>query len=208
MGTDIHGVFQRRTSDGWEDVATEYQEERHYYLFSVLADVRNGFGFAGVKTYDPVEPIAERRGLPEDFAMDGEDHPVRALELMGRSSEWHRDGEPLAVWMGDHSHSWLTADEILTYAAKHADSTARHDGILSVEQYSEWDKHSTPESFCRGVSGHGIVVDPPASITDSTTHVKVIWVLPTLQDIDYFLQEVRRLKDEHGEVRFVFGFDS
>ena len=43
---------------------------RNYLLFSVLADVRNGTGFAGVITYKPVVPISEPRGLPDDLPRD------------------------------------------------------------------------------------------------------------------------------------------
>lgn len=45
MGTDIHGVFQRRTETGWEDVEHQYSEDRHYALFAWLGDVRFVFGF-------------------------------------------------------------------------------------------------------------------------------------------------------------------
>ena len=58
MGTDIHGKFQKRnarTSD-WEEVDTDYDFNRHYQLFAVLADVRNGYGFAGISSGDEVQP--------------------------------------------------------------------------------------------------------------------------------------------------------
>ena len=87
MGTDIHGVFQRldKTTGQWHDVASNYEQDRHYQLFAVLADVRNGYGFAGIPTGEVVTPIAKRRGLPADFAMDGDSHPIATLEHMDPS---------------------------------------------------------------------------------------------------------------------------
>lgn len=69
---------------------------RNYTVFSVLADVRNGRGFAGVDTGDRIEPIDEPRGLPEDAS----DIAKR------RRGDWGVDG---------HSVSWLTLEEIKGY---------------------------------------------------------------------------------------------
>lgn len=52
MGTDIHCTFQSKTDGRWADIPHKYEGNRHYFLFSWLAGVRNGFGFAGVKTMD------------------------------------------------------------------------------------------------------------------------------------------------------------
>lgn len=121
MGTDIHGVFQRhdKATGQWHDVPSNYEQDRHYQLFAVLAGVRNGHGFAGVPTGEAVTPIAEPRGLPDDFAIEDEAHPLATLEHMNPlSRKWHEDDEKLEVWMGDHSHSWLTGKEILAWAEK------------------------------------------------------------------------------------------
>lgn len=141
MGCDIHSVFQKNTEKGWQDIVTDYNEERHYALFSWLAGVRN-YPETGIV------PISSPRGLPDDFQIEDEDH-ASTKELMGRRAKWLNDGEAPHIWMGDHSHSWLGADEIL--------SAPRPD-----------------------VGEH----------------------------FDYFIDEVTRLKDAHGDVRMVFGFDS
>ena len=108
MGCDIHGVFQRHDekSNAWQDVESVYEQDRHYFLFGILAGVR-GDG----------PPIAEPRGLPEDFELvDGEDHPITDLKYMDpRRRGWHKTNDPLVVWMGDHSHSWLTGEEMLKW---------------------------------------------------------------------------------------------
>jgi hypothetical protein len=111
-------------------------------LFRILAGVRGG------------PPIAKPRGLPEDFeVVDGEDHPISDLKFMNpHRSNRHKVKEPLVVWMGDHSHSWLTGEEMLKWY------------------------ESTPEE--------------------------------EKENTAYFFEEVARLVAEHGQIRFVFGFDS
>lgn len=108
MGCNIHGVFQQydEKSKTWQDIESVYEQDRHYFLFGILAGVR-GEG----------PPIAERRGLPEDFELvDGEDHPISDLKFMDTDSRrYHEAGEPLVVWMGDHSRSWLTGEEMLEW---------------------------------------------------------------------------------------------
>jgi len=52
-----------------------------------------------------------------------------------------------------------------------------------------------------------VVAESPTEVTDASTHVR-IWWLADDDGLDYFIDEIRRLKDEHGEVRMMFGFDS
>lgn len=214
MGTDIHGVFQRRESDGtWHDVPSNYDEPRHYQLFAVLADVRNGYGFAGVRTGEPVKPIAEPRGLPSDFEVCSEDnqsHPVPTLELMGWRARYHREGEPLEIWMGYHDHSWLTADEMLAWYA--SAPVAVKEGVVERSVYEAWDKAGRPPEYAGDVMGPGVVKvnDNAVEMAENPnwTHVRCTWETSLHSDLAYFFDEVARLKNEHGEVRFVFGFDS
>lgn len=112
MGCDIHMVAEHRKDGRWtrvlppehawdpwlveqnwlDDARQEWFHNRNYALFGVLAGVR-GDG----------PPIAEPRGLPGDV---GEE--VRAMiDNDGRDSD--------VYWLGDHSFSWLTLDEILAY---------------------------------------------------------------------------------------------
>lgn len=208
MGCDIHGVFQAKKDGKWQDVASTWDQDRHYFLFSWLADVRNGFGFAGVPTYTPIKPIAAPRGLPEDFEMNGDgDHPTTLEAVCPRRLEYMEDAAKVkpTVWMGDHSHSWLTADEIL---ATPAPDKVWRTGIVERTFFDGWDGHSSPESWSGGISGRDIhVADDPTLVTDKTTHVRIFWMQPG-DTLKYFTDEVKRLKDERGEVRVVFGFDS
>lgn len=92
MGCDIHGRVQYRYEDGeWFDDGP-IPDCRSYRLFAALAGVRNGYGFAGMPTHEPIKPISEPRGLPDDIPN-------------------HDD----QIWFGDHSFSWLTLDEIRTW---------------------------------------------------------------------------------------------
>ena len=205
MGTDIHGVLQAKIGGEWKDIANPFSEDRHYMLFAWLGNVRNGFGFAGSPTHEPLEPLSDCRGFPEDFEVNGEEHPIDNIDVM---AEWSRnyveEGKPLEVWMGDHSFSWVSSKEVLEAELP---SVIRH-GIISKEQYLEWDGVSQPNSWSGGISGSNINVDNPGSITGSTTHVAIKWRVSVKDELGYFIEEIKKQHDEYGEVRYVFGFDS
>jgi hypothetical protein len=83
-----------------------------------------------------------------------------------------------------------------------------------VEVPSAWeqDRHYLLFSWLAGVrNGFGFggifQVDTPATVTDKTTHVSISWI-ETENPFAYFIDEVRKLKEAHGNVRMVFGFDS
>lgn len=205
MGTDIHGIWQAKQNGQWVDIPSEYNQSRHYMLFAWLGNVRNGFGFAGVPTHDPLIPLSDCRGLPDDFLVEEEEHPITSIDVLSPWRQEYWDSEdPMTVWMGDHSHSWVTAEEVLTAKLPKVNKT----GIISIEQYRQWDGVSSPSSWCGGVGGPGIKVNVPSKITKETTHVSVIWEMDTAEEFDYFINEVRMLRAIFGEVRFVFGFDS
>lgn len=224
MGTDIHSVFQKRGPDAnWLDVPSQFAENRHYQLFAVLAGVRNGHGFAGTPTGDEVTPIAAPRGLPDDFLMIAEPaedtepgsrgrHPVsKEVWDSMRRAQFYKPGDDGygAVWMGYHDHSWLLGSEILRWAE--TAPIARRVGIVSREVFATWVKGTEPADYCGGVSGPNIriVRQQQARADDPTwTHASVAWHSKLRTELAYFLEEVARLQAEHGEVRFVFGFDS
>jgi hypothetical protein len=206
MGTDIHGVWQKKTEVGWEDVPSLYEQERHYALFAWLGNVRNGFWFSGVLTHAPIEPLTDGRGYPEGFEVnDDDDHPISSLKILDpRRRRYHDETDQMVVRMGDHSHSWLTAEEILTAIPP----VVRRTGIVSRSQFEAWDGVSSPDSWYGGISGPNVVVNDAAEITEATTDVRIQWNEDWAEQFAYFIDEVRRLKGLYGEVRFVFGFDS
>lgn len=194
MGTDIHGVFQRFNGRArkWVDVPSNYEFGRHYQLFAVLAGVRNGRGFAGVSTGDPVVPIAEPRGLPEDFEVEnGSDHA--------------------GVGMGDHTYSWLTGEEILAWRDRAPEVT--HHGILSRREYDALvDRTKPPDEYSSGVWGRDLVIVSDTMLEKARqpkwTHIRYSWKVSLKDELAYFFDEVDRLAAKHGKIRFVFGFDS
>ena len=97
MGCDIHVVMQYKKDDKWIDIE-EFNEDRitsrSYAIFAWLANVRNSHG---------IQPIDEPRGLPKDFEI---------------KDDYHEH-----TWMGDHSHSWLTFEEIMQAHVPHTPYT-------------------------------------------------------------------------------------
>lgn len=221
MGCDIHGIFQKRSTTNpgtWEFVEHGYEFGRHYQLFAVLADVRNGHGFAGIKTGDCVTPISEPRGFPDDWTFEDEvtvpdikfTSPRRQKSVQ-EHPDWYKepDDSPLRVWLGDHSHSWLTSTEMLAWYENAP--TVEHCGVISKEEYDAWDGKTAPDSYCDMISGPGVVVSDyrePGGFRGSPTHVRVYWQQGLKEELGYFFEEIARLHAEHGEVRMVFGFDS
>lgn len=141
MGCDIHMAAERRTADGrWEMCGEpthrwgyaepwEPYDNRNYALFSVLANVRNGYGFAGCDTGEGYRPIDDPRGLPPDMS------PL--------VKEWAE--------AGDHSHSWLLVRELLDYDW---DQIAVKRGCVRAHQFAAWDGKTSPASYSGGIGGH------------------------------------------------------
>lgn len=156
MGCDIHPNFEKRVTreDGtkvWEKIDHRYESERHYFLFGWLANVRNGYGFAGCDTGDGIKPLALPRGLPDDIA--GSDPEPPHNDDMAWDSPEYRTWEE---WYerndyGDHSQSWLTGEEIMKGLEEVGGTRKR--GVLTLAQYAAWDRKSQPESWCGAISG-------------------------------------------------------
>ena len=92
MGCDIHYMVQIQTSPGiWKNRPDwKFFDGRSYNLFGVLANVRN---------YGELPYISDPRGFPEDVELDD---TICAYEILGR-------------WLGDHSFTYLTLAELLSF---------------------------------------------------------------------------------------------
>lgn len=155
MGCDIHFYVEKKQADGtWKAQGTFEKDEdesgwisqssgclysgRNYNLFSILADVRNGYGFAGVKTGEGFKPISEPRGVPDDASP----------EYKAIVEQWDSDG---------HSHSYHTLRQLLDFDWT---QTTTCQGWCSMGDYLPWaargSKRQCPESYSGGVSGLGI----------------------------------------------------
>lgn len=200
MGTDIHGGFIKVVKDENGDVVskqpikTNWNFDRNYTLFAILAGVRNGYGFAGCYRHEPLQPIAEGRGLPEFISVV----------------------EEFGCWLGEHSYTYMTVNEILEW--KGWSDHLSQGGIVSVEHYEETvAKGKEPESWCGGISGTEVFVVEQEdywmykTLTKNPTHVQCKWKSEeSLGEMyKWFLEEIERIKNEYGEdVYLVVGFDS
>lgn len=119
----------------WNDPKTdEIWEGRNYNLFAMLANVRNGRGFAGCKTGEGFNPISMPKGIPEDAS----------AEYKKMAKEWDGDG---------HSHSYLTLKELLEYDWEQVSTLY---GVVSPMEYAYFKKHGHPNSWCGAVGGGSV----------------------------------------------------
>lgn len=211
MGTDIHGVFQCYDSNTkqWRNVSSTYQQHRDHELFAVLACTP-----IWVLNWLAVSPIAEPRGFPPDFAYEDDD------PLFCRWLPWyypsgyvyHKTDETTEVWMGVHSFSWLTGDEMLTWAKNPCNSSVVETGIVKRAVYESWDGKSSPLCYSRGTLGANDVLVNDNIVEKNNfpdwTHIHCQWISNLSLKLAYFFDEVESLVSEYGRVRFVFGFDS
>ncbi len=56
----------------------EWFGDRNYDLFAMLANLRNGVGFAGRKRGEVLDPIDEPRGIPEDASPEYREEAARS----------------------------------------------------------------------------------------------------------------------------------
>lgn len=222
MGCDIHLYVERRENGQWvsadkwtedEWMKEHYPEEarprvhhddrfysgRNYDLFAILANVRNGSGFAGVITGTGLIPIAMPRGVPEDVS------PEYEAEV----ESWGSDG---------HSHSWLTVRELLDY---NWDQVTTKIGIVDLDTYMKLREapDKGPDSYCGGIAGRGVVLWTAAEVEEAIdtkqeprcTHVQMSWNDKYRTRVPGFIEEtIPKLQalGEPEDVRIVFFFDN
>jgi len=157
MGCDIHPYIEVKKNGQWEyfDWQKEFQRgtyddgepeynwdkmidsklyiHRNYNLFAVLANVRNGRGFAGCPTGVSFKPISMPRGLPDDV--------TEYVKL--DSDKWDGDG---------HGHSWLLLSEVLNYDYEQKTTLF---GVFSEEEYIA-QKDGIKTGYCGDVAGRNV----------------------------------------------------
>lgn len=173
MGCDIHFYVEKKTPEGWELIKpTDPTDEfglkychfyhgRNYRLFGVLANVRNGWGFAGVDTGDAIEPISEPRGLPDDVSKF----------VKNKYDEWGYDA---------HSASWLLLKELKNYDWK---KTITLRGYVHEDQYQKMKTGALPESWCGETSGPNIATMTASQYEELTAEQKL--------DSDFLMENFR-----------------
>lgn len=168
MGCDIHLFVEARKSatEPWELVAIKSRcdwcngkkvrkdgevcygckgfgerigfSSRNYNTFAILANVRNGRGFAGCDTGDGFEPISEPRGLPEDMSSE-----LRAIQA-SEDSDANYDACRRAWgcgWLGDHSFSHLLLSELVSF---NWNRRTNQRGTLTPESFHEFQEKRRP----------------------------------------------------------------
>ncbi len=221
MGCDIHFYVEKRVdgkwlpADKWEHdpddenpkrLRTPWRERfydgRNYSTFSILANVRNGRGFAGIKTGDGFNFISEPKGIPEDACP----------EYKQECEAYGSDG---------HSHSFLTVAEIMAFDWT---QTSTIEGELDGETFEKWERWGrnqgeNPATWCGSTSGPRIkhvsedemrqLIKAGADLTNTYTRCR--WEQKYYQCAKAFLSETmpklwRLGKPE--DVRAVFFFDN
>jgi len=157
MGCDIHLYVEKRDENGkWVSADTwtpddwaakegkdqfvvsfenRFYVDRNYDLFAILADVRNGYGFAGIDTGDGFIPIADPRGLPFDVT----------LAVHAEGDAWDCDG---------HSHSYFTVAELKAY---NWNQTTKHRGVVDPWNFELWRRNGKPNTWSGDVSGQLVI---------------------------------------------------
>lgn len=236
MGTDIHFYVEKKQDGKWVSADTWYPNEdcgdgyksiykmgsgfeilsgpmyssRNYGLFAMLANVRNGFGFAGVDTGDALFPIFETRGFPEDASPE----VTSAYEL------WDSGG---------HSTTYMTVQELMEYDWT---QIMRKRGFVNKKEFVRFKLTGKPDSWCGGTSAPKISNDDMlAKILEECGDEKLGWnsfhnlkddlftgfVTSVEWDIPYYEQAAEFLSEtmpklwrlgKPNEVRIVIWFDS
>lgn len=205
MGCDIHMIVEVKRGGKWEhhEELIGIYDGRNYSLFAMLANVRNGSGFAGCDIGDGFIPIDMPRGLPDNLSAG-----------LG----------PDSLILGDHSFSWLLVQELLDYDWNQV--TNIH-GIVDEETYIKWRDsgcNGRPDGWCGGVGGPNIVViseedmqtmlsmKPLGFVRDNKEYYcQIEWERLYREEATIFLKNTLPILEALGdpkEVRIVFGFDS
>lgn len=149
MGCDIHFYVEKREGDRWVSADTwkvdprwpdegpsckEFYSDRNYNLFAILANVRNGYGFAGCETGEGFTWIADPRGLPTDLSPELNAYAKRHM---------------------DHTPSHLLLSEVLAFDWTQTATlygTINGPGRLAWSDYAR-ERGDPPREWCGGVSG-------------------------------------------------------
>lgn len=164
-----------------EELALEPSRSRNYDWFAILANVRNGRGFAGIKTGEGFSVIAEPRGVPEDLSEKGMKFfclPIAASEELEdeededgnyyvsrkKAEEWVNkygdkiisiDGADYVTNPDYHSNNYLYLEDFDKFDWNQV--TMKY-GIISLEEYKKYkDTTKSPTQWSGAISGGNII---------------------------------------------------
>lgn len=248
MGCDIHNIVEVKVDGKWipnpkplfpnswykedekdkpeedqwdwalDEFRTNPDDSRNYDWFSILANVRNGYGFAGVSTGAGFDVIAEPRGIPNDV-----------------SDKWRKETKE---WDCDmHSHSFLYLDDFDKFDWNQL--TVKY-GVIPLDSYKELrGTDKTPKGWCGSTSGGNVITisedmandvldgkltkltrekdwlrkdNETRPIEDWDINVEYSWSVMYSEwfenNIKNVIEPLRELAEVYEDVRFVFGFDN
>lgn len=172
---------------------------RNYSLFSILANVRNGYGFAGVDTGDGFMPISMPKGLP---------HNVSDM-VAEQSDSWGVDG---------HSHSFLSVRELDDYEWNNQHTIKR--GYVNAEQYREFLKNGMPSQWSGEVWGGNVTHVTNREMEDliasgkstESVYTQVEWPQSYCDCVGFFYKKIlpalKAIDEDFNRTRIVFWFDN
>lgn len=198
---DPHGKFD------WQhdELIVNPTGRRHYDWFSILANVRNGYGFAGVITGQEFAVIAKPRGVPLDASADWQDQ--------------------VQQWEGDmHSHSWLTIED---FDAFDWNQVCMKTGVIPLVAYTAIrGTNVAPDEWSGSISGPNIVTITEAKADKlllqqddlidvkfkKDIYVQYYWSILYREwfadELEQTIAPLRELTKKYGQARLCFGFDN
>jgi len=211
MGTDIHALV-RVVKNGKEVRRVEVPDiflDRDYDFFAVLANVRNGVGFALSERYtNKAKFYSDERGFPDGF-----EPPIYENETYFEKGHW----------AGYHDFGYVTLSELVSNY-KFAIQTVERVGIFTLDEYTKKLRGDTDYGWCGGVSGNKVIILEGQDIslsfiselaklehnTNKIIHIKHRWeAQPFKEKIDELIKFLGLCKKEiDEESQFIFGFDS
>lgn len=224
MGCDIHIIAEVKVDGKWQpnqdkifpnpsyepeakhewqkdEFKTEPDDNRSYDWFSVLADVRNGRGFAGISTGEGFKVIAEPRGVPDDA-----------------SEQWK---ETVERWGSDmHSQSWLNISDFDKFDWN---QVSMKRGVITLDEYKKLrGTNQSPDYWCGSVGGGNTrtlteeeadkFLDSGSEPNGESLYVAYQWSVLYSDWFKWKIQRVieplRELTKKYGDARLCFGFDN
>lgn len=162
LDTSPNGLVQvdRRKPCRWcKETGKDYPQwlgDRNYDVFSILGNVRNGYGFAGTITSSGFPYISDKRGLPDDLSQEIRDR----LDLFDNEDDEEGslydklESEPEGCWsLGDHSQSWVLLSEIDEYDWE---GGVVKEGWVDPWNFELWRQNGKPNDWSGGVSGSNV----------------------------------------------------
>lgn len=199
MGCDIR-IYVERKSNSW-NLVSELDIRRNYDLFAILADVRNGYGTAGVNRSEGFNPISDPRGLPADISDEVKEIVEGSL-------------------LDKFGYSWLSLGELLAYDWS---QTTTQFAVLNAKEYQAFLRDGYPSAGGR----RGLISDRAKMISEYDMRKLLSNEVERKPETDYYtsvswpetygqavgqqwLDMLQGLADKYGSknIRLVFWFTS